>query len=74
MYNHNGDPYHMKSNALLMALLSGVSLPISGRVYEFPDLGVVRKAIRAAVEAHEESTPLRSARRPRPSPRSPTSR
>jgi hypothetical protein len=55
---------HLISNwAARMALLSGESLPISGRVYEFPDLGVVRKAFRSAVESHEEATPIRSARR-----------
>jgi hypothetical protein len=54
---------HLVSSwAARMALLSGESLPISGRVYEFPDLGVVRKAIRSAVESHEEATPLRSAK------------
>ena len=46
-----------------MALISGMSLPITGRVYELPDLGVVRKAIRNAVDSHEEQTPLRSAKR-----------
>ena len=30
MYNHNGDRYHMKSNALLMALLSGVLVACGG--------------------------------------------
>lgn len=55
---------HLISNwAARMALLSGESLPVSGRVYEFPDLGVVRKAVRSAVESHEEATPLRSAKR-----------
>jgi hypothetical protein len=55
---------HLISNwAARMALLSGESLPISGRVYEFPDLGVVRKAFRSAVESHEEATPIRSAKR-----------
>lgn len=53
----------ISSWAARMALLSGLALPISGRLYEFPDLGVVRKAIRSAVEGHEEATPLRSARR-----------
>jgi hypothetical protein len=53
----------ISSWAARMALLSGVSLPVSGRVYEFPDLGVVRKAVRSAVEHHEEATPQRSARR-----------
>ena len=46
-----------------MALISGFGLPICGRVYEFPDLGVVRKAIRSAVDSHEQQTPGRSARR-----------
>jgi hypothetical protein len=55
---------HLISNwAARMALLSGESLPISGLVYEFPDLGVVRKAFRSAVESHEEATPIRSAKR-----------
>ncbi|WP_146157661.1 hypothetical protein [Enhygromyxa salina] len=46
-----------------MALISGASLPISGRVYEFPDMGVVRKAVRSAMDSHEEQTMQRSARR-----------
>lgn len=49
--------------AARMALISGDWLPVSGRVYEFPDVGVVRKAIRNAIDDHEEATPLRSARR-----------
>lgn len=49
--------------AARMALISGESLPVSGRVYELPDIGVVRKAIRAAVDAHEDQTPLRTAKR-----------
>ena len=53
----------ISSWAARMAMLSGISVPVSGRLYEFPDLGVVRKAIRSAVEGHEESTPLRSAKR-----------
>lgn len=53
----------ISSWAARMALLSGESLPVSGRVYEFPDLGVVRKALRSAVESHEETTPMRSAKR-----------
>src|SRR5690606_10777602 len=46
-----------------MALISGVSVPVCGRVYELPDLGVVRKLIRTAVDSFEDQTPLRSARR-----------
>ncbi|NVB41180.1 hypothetical protein G6O69_25295 [Pseudenhygromyxa sp. WMMC2535] len=46
-----------------MALISGEAVPVVGRVYEFPDLGVVRKALRASVDGLEQSTPLRSARR-----------
>jgi hypothetical protein len=52
----------ISSWAARMALLSGESLPISGQVYELPDLGVVRKAIRNVVESHEEGTPMRSAK------------
>jgi hypothetical protein len=53
----------ISSWAARMALISGDSLPVSGRVYEFPDVGVVRKAVRSAVDNHEETTPLRSAKR-----------
>lgn len=49
--------------AARMALISGESLAVSGRVYELPDLGVVRKAVRAAVDVHEDQTPLRTAKR-----------
>jgi len=53
----------ISSWAARMALISGASVPVSGHVYELPDLGVVRKAIGSALDAHEETTPLRSARR-----------
>lgn len=53
----------ISSWASRMALISGETLPVSGRVYEFPDMGVVRKAIRSAVDNHEEQTPLRTAKR-----------
>ncbi|WP_146662144.1 hypothetical protein [Enhygromyxa salina] len=53
----------ISSWAARMALISGVSLPISGRVYEFPDMGVVRKAVRSAMDNHEEQTMQRSALR-----------
>lgn len=46
-----------------LALLVGRPLPIAGQIYEFPDLGVVRKALRACVDEFEQSTPLRSATR-----------
>lgn len=49
--------------AARMALLSGEAIPVCGRVYELPDLGVVRKAFRAAVDHHEEHTLLHSAQR-----------
>ena len=49
--------------AARMALISGESLPVSGQVFEFPDVAVVRKAIRSAIDAYEDRTPLRSARR-----------
>lgn len=44
-----------------LALLIGRPLPVSGQIYEFPDLGVVRKALRSCVDDFESSTPLRSA-------------
>jgi hypothetical protein len=53
----------ISSFAARMALISGESLPISGRVYEFPDMGVVRKAVRTAMDNHEEQTLQRSAMR-----------
>lgn len=46
-----------------LALLTGQPLPVFGQIYEFPDLGVVRKALRACVEDFEQSTPARSATR-----------
>ncbi len=46
-----------------MALISGELLPVSGRVFELPDMAVVRKAVRSAIDAHEDQTPLRSAKR-----------
>jgi hypothetical protein len=48
--------------AARMALISGESVPVCGRIYELPDLGVVRKALRTAIDAFEEQTPMRSAR------------
>jgi hypothetical protein len=55
---------HMISTwAARMALISGECLPVSGQVYELPDLGVVRTAVRTAVDQHEDRTPLRCARR-----------
>jgi hypothetical protein len=53
----------ISSWAARMALISGEQLPVIGRVYELPDLQVVRKLVRAAVDGHEDQTPLRSARR-----------
>lgn len=46
-----------------LALLVGQPLPVSGQIYEFPDLGVVRKAFRGCVDEFEQSTPFRSATR-----------
>jgi hypothetical protein len=55
---------HLVSSwAARMALISGESVSVCGRVYELPDLGVVRKLIRTAVDGYEDQTPLRSARR-----------
>jgi len=46
-----------------LALLVGRPLPVYGQIYEFPDIGVVRKAMRTCVDEFEQSTPLRSATR-----------
>lgn len=46
-----------------MSLISGEAVPVCGRVYELPDLGVVRKLIRSVVDGFEDQTPSRSARR-----------
>ena len=55
---------HLVSSwAARMALISGESVSVCGRLYELPDLGVVRKLIRTAVDGYEDQTPLRSARR-----------
>lgn len=55
---------HMISTwAARMALISGECLRVSGQVYELPDIGVVRTAIRSAVDLHEDRTPVRCARR-----------
>lgn len=53
----------ISSWAARMALISGESLPVSGHVYDFPDLGVVRKALHKAIDVHEDRTPVRTARR-----------
>ncbi len=55
--------YLVSDYAARLALLIGRSLPAIGRIYELPDIGVVRKAFRAAVDDLEQSTPLRSATR-----------
>lgn len=49
--------------AARMALLSGLSVPVHGHVYELPDVQVERKAVGSAIDSHEESTMLRSAKR-----------
>ena len=49
--------------AARMAMISGRSVPVSGQVFELPDIGVVRTALRSAIDAFEEGTPARSARR-----------
>lgn len=46
-----------------MALISGLSIPVVGRVYELPDIAQVRKLVRACIDHLEESTPLRTAHR-----------
>jgi hypothetical protein len=43
-----------------LALLAGREIPAQARIYEFPDLVVVRRALCALQEEVEETTPLRS--------------
>jgi len=49
--------------AARLALLVGEEIPVHARIYEFPDLGVARRAFCGVLEAIEEATPLRSAMR-----------
>ncbi len=49
--------------AARFALLSGQELPMHGGLFEFPDLGIVRRVLSTVQEAVEETTPLRSCRR-----------
>lgn len=49
--------------AARMTMISGIVLPVSGQVFELPDLGVVRTAVRGAVDSFEEATHGRSAGR-----------
>ncbi len=46
--------------AARLALLSGRELPVQARMFEFPDITVVRRALSAIVEDVEETTPRRS--------------
>lgn len=46
-----------------MAVLLGEELVISGHIFEFPDIGIARRAFVSAQEWLEEATPLRSSRR-----------
>lgn len=46
--------------ATRLSLLAGQEFPASARVYEFPDVSVVRRALSVLVEEVEEATPLRS--------------
>ncbi len=46
-----------------LAVLLGEELHVHGHIFEFPDLGIARRAFIAAQEWAEEGTPLRSARR-----------
>ncbi len=46
-----------------LSLLIGQPIAVCGQIYEFPDVGVVRKAFRACVDEFEQSTPHRSATR-----------
>jgi hypothetical protein len=49
--------------AARLALLVGEEIAVHARIYEFPDLGVARRAFCGVLEAIEEATPLRSAMR-----------
>ena len=49
--------------AARFALLAGYEMPARGRIYEFPDLAVVRRAFSTVQEGVEEWTPVRSSSR-----------
>jgi hypothetical protein len=46
-----------------LALLCGREIAVSGKIYEFPDAQVVRRALSTLVEEVEDATPLRSSLR-----------
>ena len=46
-----------------LAVLLGEELVVSGHIFEFPDIGIARRAFVSAQEWLEEATPLRSSRR-----------
>ncbi len=46
-----------------LAVLLGEELLVSGHIFEFPDIGIARRAFVSAQEWLEEATPLRSSRR-----------
>jgi hypothetical protein len=43
-----------------LSLLAGREVVVTGKLYEFPDTAVIRRAMAALVEEVEEATPLRS--------------
>ncbi|WP_434416620.1 hypothetical protein [Nannocystis pusilla] len=46
-----------------LAVLLGEELVVHGHIFEFPDIGIARRAFVSAQEWLEEATPLRSSRR-----------
>jgi hypothetical protein len=53
----------VSSFAARLSLLAGAELRVVGRIYEFPDMEVVRRAVVTLVEDVEEATPLRTSLR-----------
>lgn len=53
----------VSSFAARLSLLMGAEIPAAGRIYEFPDMEVVRRAMVTIAEDVEDSTPLRTSLR-----------
>ena len=59
--SRSSDPLDSELSARLAVLL-GEELIVHGHIFEFPDLGIARRAFLAALEWVDESTSLRSTR------------
>jgi hypothetical protein len=47
--------------AARLARILGVEIPVTGRMYEFPNTDIVRRALATIIDAAEEQTPKRTA-------------